>query len=175
MTGWEGAAPGPAEPPVLVGAAAAAAAPAAPAHPRLLPSHPVDSGGELDCVQRLAVVRRLGGDVGQQGRLAGDRAKKLPQQLSHSALLEREVALAIKDCEDDVSEPGLGDASSQCPRPLATSEVNEVETGAATEDLTVLHTAVGALPQAHRVLVDVDCEDEMRVPALQCGESGGAW
>ena len=93
--------------------------------------------------------------------------------MSHSALLEREVALAIKDCEDDVSESGLGDASSECPRPLATPEVDEMETGAATENRTVLHTA--GLSQAHRVLVDVDCEDEMRVPALQCGESGGAW
>ena len=78
----------PPQPLVLVGGAAGAgaAAPAAAAQPHLAPAHAVDPGhgpirarylptnhsspgGQLDRVQRLGVVRGLGGDVGQQRHL----------------------------------------------------------------------------------------------------------
>ena len=60
----------PPQPLVLVRGAARAWAPAAAAaHPHLLPAHPVDPGGELDGVQRLAVVTGLRGDVGQERHL----------------------------------------------------------------------------------------------------------
>ena len=116
------------QPFVLVGGSTGArASSAAPTELHLLPTHPVDPGGELDGVQGLRVVAGLGGDVGQEGGLAADRAEHFSQQPRHAALLEGKMSLAVEDAEDDVAEAGLGDAAAQGFRPLAPPEVDEVK------------------------------------------------
>ena len=59
--------------------------------------------------------------------LAADGAQDLPQELGHLALLEGEMSLAVEDAEDDVAEPGDGDGPAQRLRPLAASEVNQMQ------------------------------------------------
>ena len=133
----------------------------------LLPPHPVDPGGELDGVERLRVVAGLGGDVGQEGGLAADRAENFSQQPRHSALLEGKMSLAVEDAEDDVAEAGLGDAAPDRLGPLAPTEVNEMEPGPAAQQ----DGGAGVVVDA--VLVQVECEDQVRVSALGVHRSVG--
>ena len=59
--------------------------------------------------------------------LTTDGAEHLSQQSRHFALFEGQVSLAVEDAEDDVAEPGDGDGPAQRLRPLAASEVNQMQ------------------------------------------------
>ena len=153
---------------VLVGGSSrAGASAAAAAELHLLPPHPVYPGGELDGVEGLGVVAWLRGDVSQESGLATDRPQHLSQQPRHFALLEGEVSLAVEDAEDDVAEAGLGDAAPDRLGPLAPTEVNEMEPGPAAQQ----DGGAGVVVDA--VLVQVECEDQVRVSALGVHRSVG--
>ena len=115
-------------------------------------------GGQLNRVEGLGIVARLWGGVGNHGGLAGGRPQAVFEHFGDNAFPMRKVLLTPEDAEDDVSQPRKSYAAPRQPRPLAASEINEVESRPPAGQTP--------FPAVHGVLVDVDGEDQVAVATL---------